>query len=482
MQHAPDQDVAHKVSVTIDVLAKGRAEEADELGDTHDTERSRAHVFTKDEQEDAGSREDAVVGEALEAEGRCFAGGAGAACLGGWDEEGGVVRQRDAVESRREPPTGAFVHIVSPVVSQVYAYVEEAGGSWGALVNVVVKVHNFDVAPGAGTVVVCLNDQPLLRSSHDTVELKIGGLGLGSHVVTATLVDADGHLVRGPPLKEDGQSSVLGMYPETDAPDCYSAFKVDRRVWRSLAGDAEALYRGIYSPRVFDWGQDALISQPRATSEPVHLDLDGVYVWEELVSAYREFHRAALRGAPGAVPVYVYTPRDCGWGNRLIDLASAYQVALLSERLLIVNWTTPVPLWELALSDLEVWPTNPLVGAHLRHMREGGSYLLLDLDSLAGPRSLSQVMSGVTAVEYHVGPVIRMTYDDEAWLHSKAFGLFHPELAIALGQCLKQVIRPSPAVEELVSARLGGNSGAIGVHVRVTMSKKRGAGGDTQIG
>ena len=32
-----------------------------------------------------------------------------------------------------------------------------------------------------------------------------------------------------------------------------------------------------------------------------------------------------------------------------------------------------------------------------------------------------------------------MTYDDEAWLHSKVFGFFHPELAIALGQCLLQV-------------------------------------------
>jgi len=55
--------------------------------------------------------------------------------------------------------------------------------------------------------------------------------------------------------------------------------------------------------------------------------------------------------------------------------------------------------------------------------------------------SLSQIMSGIVAVEYHVGPVIRMTYDDETWLHSKVFGFFHPELAIALGQCLLQVIR-----------------------------------------
>ena len=76
----------------------------------------------------------------------------------------------------------------------------------------------------------------------------------------------------------------------------------------------------------------------------------------------------------------------------------------------------------------------------------GRSYLLLDLDSLAGPRSLSQILAGFVSVEYHVGPVLRMTYDDESWGHTKVFGLFHPELAIALGDCLKQVIRTSEAV------------------------------------
>jgi hypothetical protein len=64
---------------------------------------------------------------------------------------------------------------------------------------------------------------------------------------------------------------------------------------------------------------------------------------------------------------------------------------MLSERVLIVNWTTPVPLWELAVSDLEVWPSSARVRGHLEHARTGGSHLLLDLDSLAGPRSLSQV-------------------------------------------------------------------------------------------
>jgi hypothetical protein len=151
----------------------------------------------------------------------------------------------------------------------------------------------------------------------------------------------------------------------------------------------------------------------------LRMNLDGVYVWEELGAAYREFHRLALRRPPGTVAVYVYTPRDCGWGNRLIDLASAYQIALLSQRLLLVNWTYPVPLSELAASDLEIFPSSPLVRAHLESARTSRSYLRIDLETLAGSRSLSQIMHGVQAVEYHVGAVIRMTYDDEAWLHSK---------------------------------------------------------------
>ena len=56
-------------------------------------------------------------------------------------------------------------------------------------------------------------------------------------------------------------------------------------------------------------------------------------------------------------------------------------------------------------------------------------------------------------------------------------------MAIALGTCLKEIIRPSSAVEQLIAARLGDSRAPLlGVHVRVTMSKEDGAGGDTQIG
>jgi hypothetical protein len=54
--------------------------------------------------------------------------------------------------------------------------------------------------------------------------------------------------------------------------------------------------------------------------------------------------------------------------------ALAQQIALLSERLLLVNWTAPVALAELADSDLEIWPTHELAKAHLEFARARRRY------------------------------------------------------------------------------------------------------------
>ena len=372
-------------------------------------------------------------------EGACFAGGRGAACLGGGGGGGygGLKRWREAAMG------GAFVKIKSPQVSEVFQADED--GVSGATVSVEVEVTNFEMGSEAGTMVVCLNDKPVYRAAAPEVGFKIGGLGLGSHVLTVSLFTADGQLVRGPRVAADGSSIEATqrtfMYPDVDAADCYAAFKVDCLVWPAVTSDSDALYRGAYTPRPFPQPLPGPSSLNGAETE-VRMDLGGVYVWEELAAAYREFHAAAVRSPPGSVGLYVYTPRDCGWGNRLIDLASAYQIALLSERVLLVNWTSPVPLEDLATSELDLFPSSVWVRAHLEFARQqraivesggggareqvGGGYLLLDLDSLGGPRSLSQIMNGFTAVEYHVGPVIRMTYDDQTWLYSKAFALFHP--------------------------------------------------------
>jgi len=89
-------------------------------------------------------------------------------------------------------------------------------------------------------------------------------------------------------------------------------------------------FTGKYVPRRFSQGGSDEVrfmwaDRGHVGAEP-RLDLDSVYTWQGLVGAYREFHAAAISGpADAGAPLYIYTPRDCGWGNRLIDLASAYQ-------------------------------------------------------------------------------------------------------------------------------------------------------------
>lgn len=48
--------------------------------------------------------------------------------------------------------------------------------------------------------------------------------------------------------------------------------------------------------------------------------------------------------------------------------------------------------------------------------------------------------------------------------------VLQPEVAIALGDCLKAIINPSADVEDAIRARIGLGF-MIGVHVRVTMSR-----------
>jgi len=53
-------------------------------------------------------------------------------------------------------------------------------------------------------------------------------------------------------------------------------------------------------------------------------------------------------GTRGVLPkVLLYTPPDYGWGNRLLDLSACLLWSVLSDRLLLVNWTRPVPLQHL---------------------------------------------------------------------------------------------------------------------------------------
>jgi hypothetical protein len=93
---------------------------------------------------------------------------------------------------------------------------------------------------------------------------------------------------------------------------------------------------------------------------------------------------------------------------------------------------------------------------------------------------ICRICTSLSAVSAH--PYLLYLHIRICRIPPKVFGFFHSELGIALGECLNLVIRPSAAVEELVAARLGGNQLTLGVHIRVTMSKEAGKGGDTQIG
>lgn len=64
---------------------------------------------------------------------------------------------------------------------------------------------------------------------------------------------------------------------------------------------------------------------------------------------------------------------------------------MLSQRLLIVNWTQPVPLSILAHSPLDIFPESKRVQRHIRALANLEGRLLLDTHTLHDPRPLSQV-------------------------------------------------------------------------------------------
>ena len=120
-----------------------------------------------------------------------------------------------------------------------------------------------------------------------------------------------------------------------NAPDCYCVLnKVDRRVWPklSLLRDVQALYSGLYAPRIFPRNsagegvasreagregggrrgeegvsrsgegggggaggegggrREAGGGARRGEADRLRMNLDGVYVWEQVCAASQEFH------------------------------------------------------------------------------------------------------------------------------------------------------------------------------------------------
>jgi hypothetical protein len=62
----------------------------------------------------------------------------------------------------------------------------------------------------------------------------------------------------------------------------------------------------------------------------------------------------------GILPkVLLYTPPAYGWGNRLLDLSACLLLSILSDSLLLVNWTEPVPLSQLIATSAPNAATAP---------------------------------------------------------------------------------------------------------------------------
>lgn len=220
----------------------------------------------------------------------------------------------------------------------------------------------------------------------------------GTHYLTAALADVTMEQLPGAGLsagkcKEADRSSWVELPGGEEA---IVGFKVDDVRWpavsesalpfsqrseASLSGEGislGALGDAVRESMMRDYDEDV----PRNAHNPVHLNqpytppsvrVETIHTLEHLLEAYSHFHRRALdawmratadgsgegmgdgRGAgpeqtgqePALAKVLLYTPPDYGWGNRVLDLASCLLYSLFTDRILLVNWTRPVPLSRL---------------------------------------------------------------------------------------------------------------------------------------
>lgn len=186
---------------------------------------------------------------------------------------------------------GWAIRIVSPAKNSVLRAQDE---DHGALLNIEVEAVASECGDGGDAyLLVAVDGVQVMASGGCKAAVQIEGLRLGTHIVTASLHAKGGEQILG------GQGCG----------SCVSPFKVDVRVW----DEAEMRPRD----EVGRGEGDALLD----------LDLSGVFTWSGVMDAYADFHSRALKAPPGTVALYIYTPRDCGMGNRMIDLASSYLAA-----------------------------------------------------------------------------------------------------------------------------------------------------------
>ena len=205
---------------------------------------------------------------------------------------------------------GMSMRIVSPAPNSV---VRAASDDDSVFLRIRVEADGPHCGPpgeagstGGAYIRVALDGEHTVASGGCLATVLVRDLNLGDHWVTATLHGKNGEQIIG------GRGCGAA---------CVSPFRVDVRVWDEA--DMRVLGPG-------DAGdQDDVDADTAGTGGkgPPNLDLSGVYSWKGVMDAYSEFHAAALKAPPGSVGLYVYTPRDCGMGNRMIDLATSYLAA-----------------------------------------------------------------------------------------------------------------------------------------------------------
>jgi hypothetical protein len=202
---------------------------------------------------------------------------------------------------------GMSIRIASPAPNSV---LRAANDDDSALLRIRVEANGPHCAPpgeagsgGGAYIRVALDGEHSLASAGCLAAVLVSDLKLGFHWVEVSLHDKSGEQILG------GRGCGAA---------CVSPFRVDARVWDE--GDMRLFKRG-------DAVQQDQVDAGAGGKGPPNLDLSGVYSWKGVMDAYSEFHAAALKATPGSVGLYVYTPRDCGMGNRMIDLATSYLAA-----------------------------------------------------------------------------------------------------------------------------------------------------------
>lgn len=174
----------------------------------------------------------------------------------------------------------------------------------------------------------------------------------------------------------------------------------------------------------------------------------------ELFAAYESYHRSIVSDASrlATAPLVVFRVPGQGWANRLRTFASTFLFAVLSGRVFLVEWNSPVPLstlietafpWDVSLAGLNLQQISAAHTYICKGPYEGGggkasNWLMLEQQKLwtALPQHRVFVISGYSAftTAFHANPHARVhmrLFDDECPLRNIFPYLVRPAPAVA---------------------------------------------------